>query len=407
MRVSLRALVRTLASSTGRLFVRRRPAGSAKAPRSETGPYISRIVSDAILLNEIPSPTEREAARTEYILGKLTEFGYPSCSLDDFGNVTAIVPARESLDEHVLLFADIRCEDYSPIDSMTRLEPARVIGKGIAESSVGAAALMVLAEYLARNEIQYDRPVIFLFTSFDPGERGTQPLEQFLLGWKDRVRFAAQVRGLGLGGVEVKPLGTCKLSIQFRTEEREVVKGEPAVSAIRVISSVANRLGNIRWDSENETFLNIARVEAGVGFGWHASEGILELEVFSPRTDALEMARSAVEATIRSSAEELGASVDIAIKAFLPAGDQQINAGLNAIVRGVHERLHIKSRPVSLPGYASFLNSFGIPAVTLGITTGRKTYAEEYVEIRPLEAGFRQLLAFLDDCAGWHEAERQ
>lgn len=360
-----------------------------------------------MLLNEIPSPTEHEAARTGYILQRLGEFGYANCSLDEFGNVTAIVPARESIDEHVLLFADIRCEDYSPIDSMSRLEPGRVFGKGIAESSIGAAGLMVLAEYLARNEIQYDRPVIFLFTSFDPGERETQPLELFLQSWKDRVRFAAHVRGLDLGRVEDKPLGTCKLSIEVRTEEREVFRGQQAVSAIRVIASAANRLGSIRWDSENDTFLNIARVDAGVGFGWHASEGVLELEVFSSSVSALDMARKAVEATIRSSAEELGASVDIAVKAFLPAGDPQINAGLNAIVRGVHERLHIKSRPVSLPGYASFLNSLGIPAATLGITTGRKTHVEEYIEVRPLETGFRQLLAFLDDCAGWHEPARQ
>jgi hypothetical protein len=116
------------------------------------------------------------------------------------------------------------------------------------------------------------------------------------------------------------------------------------------------------------------------------------------------MARKAVEATIRSSADELGASVDIAVKAFLPPGDPQINVGLNAIVRKVHDRLHIKSRSVSLPGYASFLNSLGIPAVTLGITAGKKTFAEEYVETRPLETGFLQLLAFLDDCAGWREA---
>ncbi len=403
MRFSLPTFTRAIISSAGRLFQPRPRTGSAKASRAETGPYVSRIVSDAMLLNEIPSPTEHEAARTEYILQRLGEFGYPNCSLDEFGNVTAIVPARENIDEHVLLFADIRCEDYSPIDSMTRLEPDRVVGQGIAESAIGAAGLMVLAEYLARNEIQYNRPVIFLFTSFDPGERETQPLELFMQSWKERVRFAGHVRGLDLGRIEDSPLGTCKLSIEIRTEQREVFGAERAISAIRVISTIASRLGSIHWDSANDTFLNIARVEAGVGFGWHASEGVLELEVFSPSAGALDMARKAVEATIRGGAEELGASVDIAVKAFLPAGNPQINAELNTIVRGVHERLRVKSVPVSLPGYASFLNSLGIPAVTLGMTTGRKTLAEEYIEIRPLETGFRQLLAFLDDCAGWTE----
>jgi tripeptide aminopeptidase len=404
LHVSFRGLKDTV-SSVGRLFRRRRAGGSAKVARSETGPYVNRIISDAILFNEIPSPTEREAARTDYVLQRLGEFGYQDASVDDFGNVTAVVPARDNTEDHVLLFADIRCEDYSPVDSMTKLEADRVLGKGIAESSVAAAALMVLAEYLIRNEIQYDRTVVLLFTSFDPGEPETQPLEHFLQSWKDRLRFAAHVRGLELGRVEDRPLGTCKLSVKVRTEERAVAAGQPSVSAIWVLASIASRLGSIRWDTENNTFMNISRLEAGVGFGWYASEGVLELEIFSPSAATLDVARKAVEATIAGIAAETGAAAEVSMKAFLPAGDSQINQGLTAMVRAVYDRLHIKPRPVSLPGYTSFLNSLGIPAVTLGVTTGAKSYTEEFIHVRPVELGFRQLLAFLDDCAGWHGGE--
>ena len=359
-----------LFSPLARLIPGRRVSGSARAARVDAGSYVNRIISDAILLNEIPSPTEREAARTQYIQQRLVELGYPGCSLDEVGNVSAVLPSREASDEHVLLFADIRCEDFSPIESMTRLEPERLRGRGIAENSIAAAALLVLAEYLAGNGIQYDRNVTFLFTSFDPGEREPQPLERFLQVWKDSVRFAAHVSGLELGRLEDRPLGTCKLSVAVRSEEREPTGKEPPPSVIWALASIASRLGSIRWDTENNTFLNVARVDAGVGFGWPATEGVLELEVFSPSAASLDMARKAVEATIGSIAVEAGVTVDIAVKAFLPAGDPEINAGLNTIVRGVHERLRIKSRPVSLPGYASFLNSLGIPAVTLGVTTG-------------------------------------
>ena len=182
--------------------------------------------------------------------------------------------------------------------------------------------------------------------------------------------------------------------------------GEPGVTAIWVLASIASRLGSITWDTENHTFLNISRIEAGVGFGWFASEGVLELEVFSPNAATLDVARKAVEATIGGIARETGAAVDVSVKAFLPAGDPQINQGLTSVVRAVYERLHIKPHPVSLPGCASVLSSFGIPAVTLGMTTGAKTYREEFIHLRPLETGFRQLLAFLDECAGWKQKER-
>jgi len=401
MRSSLRAFVRTILTSSGRFLGVRRGRGSATVPHSETGPYVNRIVADAILLNEIPSPTEGEQARAQHVLQRLLEFGYLDASCDQHGTVRALVPSREPADEHVLLFADIRCEEYSPLESMTRLADGRLYGRGVAESAVGAAGLLVLAEYLAQNEIQYRRPVICLFAPFDLGAGGTQPLERFLEDWKDRVRFAAHVSGLELGRAEERPLGTCRLSVTVRTEEQDLHGPGQALSAIDVIATIAARLGSVRWDSGGDTFLNISRVEAGMGFGWRAAEGLLELEVFSPAAETLAVARTAVEATIRSGAQQGGADVDITVKAFLPPGDPSINAGLAAMVRRAQERLFITSQPAQLPGYGAFLNTHGIPAVTLGMTTGRRTRAEEYVEIRPLETGLRQLLAFLDDCAGW------
>ncbi len=121
----------------------------------------------------------------------------------------------------------------------------------------------------------------------------------------------------------------------------------------------------------------------------------MEMEIFSADKSALEMARTAVAATITNLSAEAGASTNIAVKTFFPAGDAEMNTGLNRTLQGVHSRLKIKSLPVSLPDHAALVNSLGIPAISLGITSGRKSFTEEYVEIRPIESGFRQLLSFL------------
>ncbi len=192
-------------------------------------------------------------------------------------------------------------------------------------------------------------------------------------------------------------MGTYKLVVTARTAEREVVGKEPGASAITVLANVAHRLGSIRWDSENNTFLNVARIEAGVGFGWYAAEGVMELEIFSPDRDALEMTRKAVGATITNLATEAGASAEIAVKTFFPAGDAEMNTELNRTLQAVHARLKIKSVPVSLPDHTAVLNALGVPAVAVGIATGRRSFAEEYVDIRPIETGFRQLFAFLEE----------
>ena len=74
----------------------------------------------------------------------------------------------------------------------------------------------------------------------------------------------------------------------------------------------------IRWDAENSTFLNIARIEAGLGFGWFASEGSMEIEAFSPDAGALDIARNAILATVNGVAAETSAAVEVALKASLP-----------------------------------------------------------------------------------------
>lgn len=391
--------VRKIVSSAGKLFSRRMFGPPSIRMRDEIGPYVSRILSDAILFNEIPSPTEKETLRNDFILRRLTEFGYPTSECDELGNVTTIVPAKESTDEHVLLFVGTRCDEFSPLESMARLETDHLHGTGIVESSIPVASLLVLAEYLAHNEIQYDRNVLLLFTAHDPGELDSPPLEGFLNRWRRNISYAAFLRGLDLGSIGDRPLGTCKLSVKLRTPEHGLMAGPSAPSAISSLAGVAARLGGIRWDAQNNTFLNIARIEAGLGFGWLASEGSMDIEAFSPDTAALDVARNAIIATINGVAAETGATVDVSLKSYLPPGNHELNAELGAMVRGVHEKLRITSRPDVIPTTAAILSSQGVPSVTLGLAAGRKSAAEDYVQISSLEQGFRQLLMFLDASA--------
>lgn len=379
-------------------FATRRPRRTAALrARADIGTYVNRIISDAVLFNELPSPTEKEEVRCNFILRRLTEFGYTEVAVDEHGNVSVIVPASGESVQYVLVFADIRCEEYSPAESLARLEKERVVGRGIAENSLGVSGLLVLAEYLIKNQIQLGLNLVLLFTSFDPGAQETQPLEHFLRGWAARLAFGVNVRGLGLGRVEERPMGTYKLVVTARTPERQVLGTEPGASAITVLANVAHRLGSIRWDSQNDTFLNVARIQAGVGFGWYAAEGVMELEIFSANRDALEMTRKAVGATIANLAAEAGASAEITVKTFFPTGNAEMNTGLNRALQGIQARLKIKSLPVSLPDHSAVLNSLGLPAVSVGIATGRKSFREEYVDIRPIEAGFRQLFSFLEE----------
>jgi hypothetical protein len=111
-------------------------------------------------------------------------------------------------------------------------------------------------------------------------------------------------------------------------------------------------------------------------------------------------------ATVNGVAAETSASVEISLKMYLPPGNPGLNAELSALVKGVHDKLRIKSRPLTIPTAAAILSSQGIPAVTLGMASGKKSVTEEFVQISSLEPGFRQLLMFLEASAMRKARER-
>ncbi len=358
--------------------------------------YVNRIVSDAVLFNEIPSPSENESLRGSFIVRRLEEFGITDIRTDGMGNVWVQFPGAKPSDDFVLLFAEIENPSYSPLGSLVRLTADRAIGAGIADNSIGVASLLILAEYLQKNSISFDTNLVLLFAHLASEGEEFIGLRGFLSEWDGDIAFAVYVTGMQLGNIESHPLGHYKLTVTAGTGDHQVLEKTPGVSAVSVLSNIAFQLGNIQWDREGGATLNIARIVAGLGFGFFPSEGFLELEIYSGDTNVLNLMKKTASATIEKIAEEMGAKIDIAVNSFIPVGNPEINAFLTDTLRSVHEELKIKSNAVSVPDKTAILNSLGVPAVTVGMTRGRKRLTEEYVELEPIETGFRQLLMLLE-----------
>ncbi|MDR1933493.1 MAG: hypothetical protein LBQ57_11820 [Spirochaetales bacterium] len=362
----------------------------------DLGPYARRILSDAVLFNEIPSPTEKEAERIHFIQRRLNEFGISEIINDGEGNVAAVFPGSKPTNKYALLFADIENDSYSPLDSFARLSAGRASGSGLADNSVGVATLLVLAEYFQQNDVRHDINIVLLFTRLACQDEEFAGLRRFLASWDGQISFAFYVTGIQQGNIETHPLGHYKMTVTAHTSEHEVMENTSQVSAVWVLSNIAFRLGTIKWDSKNNTTLNIARIVGGVGFGFFPSEGFMELEIYSADTKALDMTKNTVEATIEKIADETGTAVEFTVNSFIPVGNPKINAFLTDILKKVHAELKIKSNFVSVPDKTAILNSFGIPAASIGITRGKKGLGEEYVELAPIGTGFRQLLLLLE-----------
>jgi hypothetical protein len=75
------------------------------------------------------------------------------------------------------------------------------------------------------------------------------------------------------------------------------------------------------------------------------------------------------------------------------------NALLTDALRATLAQLRLRPEAGIISEKVALLNDFGIPAVAVGVSRGRKSVEEDYVELGPLKDGFRQLLLLVERCA--------
>ena len=187
-----RGLVTALRAWLGRRPARRPPLATA------AGRYVNRIISDAILFNETPSPTENEGVRAAFVADRLEEFGIAEVQLGGDGSVSCALPAADATADYLLLVANTDNPGYSPLGSLVRLTEREASGIGIADNGVGVAALLVLAEYMHKEQVPLGVNLVLLFAPMS----SATALEAFVREHGRTFRAALFVSGLQLGDVE-------------------------------------------------------------------------------------------------------------------------------------------------------------------------------------------------------------
>ena len=389
--------LRRVAGSLGSLFGGRKArAALEELKRFDVSGYASRIVSDAVLMNDIPSPSSGEELRIDFIRERLDEFGISNVFSDEKGNTLALFPAYGSKRDFVLIAAEVGDANYSPLGNAVRLTSSRASGLGLGERSLGAAALLVFAEFAQATGFHLDKNLLVLFTISSSADELEEAFRHFLEGWGDRVSCGIIVRGTGLGIVETKHVGSYRLSVGVQTKGHEILAPDSTASAASILGTIASQVGGISWDEKRTAMVNIARIEAGTGYGHWATQGDLDMEIVAEDEKMLETIKSVVTGTISKAATGTDARVETLVRFRRSVGDPMRNAELVAELRSALGKVRIKPTHGYVSEKVSILNERGIPAVAVGITTESSGPDSEAIDLGPIAQGFRQLLMVVE-----------
>jgi acetylornithine deacetylase/succinyl-diaminopimelate desuccinylase-like protein len=223
-----------------------------------------------------------------------------------------------------------------------------------------------------------------------------------LRGMKSLVdRFGSEVRayvileGMALGHVYHCGLGVRRYRVTIRTSGGHswIDYGRP--SAIHELTSLSTRIIRLEVPAAPRITLNIGVISGGTSVNTIAAEAMFELDLRSESPAALEALSLQVEKMcalankpgVEAAAEVIGAR----LVGEIPASHPLVELAEDCLrAKGIEPKLSIGLTDANIP------LSRGLPAVTIGLTTGGEAHTvREYIEIEPLKKGMEQLVSLV------------
>src|SRR4051794_17721429 len=113
------------------------------------GEFVDDVISLTMEIASIPAPTFHEADRSQFLARAMVGFGLSDVTVDDLSNVTARIPGRDRT-KSIILAGHI--DTVFPIETPIVIERNgdRLLGPGIGDNSLGAAAAVMIPSILDR-----------------------------------------------------------------------------------------------------------------------------------------------------------------------------------------------------------------------------------------------------------------
>ncbi|MEM6911812.1 MAG: M20/M25/M40 family metallo-hydrolase [Verrucomicrobiota bacterium] len=353
------------------------------------------LLANLVMIAEKPAPTFEERDRLNFVAQRFTESHLQNISIDEAGNAQGIIPGSESEDFLLLMaHADVPAV---PGEAPTALQvvPDRISGPGVADNSLGLAAITTFPEILKILNIQLKSNLVLLGASKSLGEGDLRGINFFLDNFKYPIKAGLCVEGVHLGRLSYSCLGVVRGEIECQLPESRLEWNDSS-NAIVVLHDIIQRILAIPVPSHPRTEIILGSIRSGNTYNRAPKSGSVRFEV---RSEQVGMARS-IRYRIAEIAEEVAArshcEVDVRLIARRRPGGIPFSHPLVQASRAILESLEVKPRVSPSMGDLSALISRQIPGVTLGITQGENLHeAQEDILIEPIFTGLAQLIGIL------------
>lgn len=350
---------------------------------------LERLVAHTLAIQAIPSPTFREARRSDFMQEALSKAGLQDVETDSTGNVYGVMRGGTGLP--VVLAAHLDTVFEEEANTPAKREGDRLVGPGVGDNAIALAGLIELSHDLTQVDLPGD-----VWLVADVGEEGLgnlRGMKQVVGRFGDQVSAYICLEGMALGHIYHRALPVHRYRVTATTAGGHawIHAGRP--SAVHTILKIGASLLGLTERSAARTTLNVGTIAGGTTINSLARSAWMEIDLRSESPQALLALRDQVNATARGFA---GRDVDVRVETIgerpggeIPVDHPLVEAARRALEDAGEPRvtLEVGSTDASVP------LSLGLPGICVGFTRGGEAHSmREFVELEPLARGYRSVL---------------
>ena len=273
----------------------------------------------------------------------------------------------------------------------------RLTGPGVGDNTVAVCALSAL-DALLPGQLRY--PVWIVATTGEEGLGNLAGVRALLDDPPGPVRAVIALEGNYLGRVNVTGVGSTRWRVTVTGPGGHAWEDAVQPSAVHEAARLVTALAALAHPEPprnrplpgHKTTVNVGLIEGGESVNSRARNAGFQVDLRSGDPAALDALRSAARAILADPAGPL----DVAVHTIgeRPAGQLDPGHPLATVAAEVLRETGIPPRLTAASTDANAAYPRGIPALTLGITTGEGTHTEqEWIDLDPVPAGLAALAA--------------
>ncbi|MBT6392622.1 MAG: M28 family peptidase, partial [Nitrosomonadales bacterium] len=275
------------------------------------------VLTDAVLLGEIPSPTFNEEDRIRLTVDRFRENGLVDPEIDEHGNASAILNGTEGRSSIlVMAHAD------SVFDANTRhvlnVGPDTITGPGISDNAIGLATVVALPKLLEMLGIKFKDDLIFLANTKSLGRGNLNGARYFLDTMKRPIRAGVCVEGASQGRLSYSGLGTLRGEIRLEIPGNYDWNRFGSSGAVGQLTRVINQLLEIPLPKEPKTKMILGGLSCGTTYNKTPKRGTLRFEITSEEDQVIDDLRQKVDDLCEQCSLENGTKVYLEVVAIRP-----------------------------------------------------------------------------------------